>query len=510
MDIFGSNDGGKQEVSHRLDDTDGSKVFKLPQCPQTNSRLVCLPAEIRLKILHSLLKHEGPLRSSRNLGIERQRQAFGLTAQILPACQQIYNEASAVLYSVNVLWIDFRIHQGTRTSPNSDTAQLDILNLSVRVPVPVRTTGLRAGDGRVNLALRSSGHYAATIPAAVDNRERLVAIYPGLKNFRRFRVSVDCGRREDSPWARDCACVASYLVRNLLYGKDVVVELKKPEGPAVQGWAWRLEERDPVIAKLSRAWGYPRCEPVAFDGITIVNNPIFDELIKGNKIALDLFTIWADDKTELLQQMRQYETTRGDAAYCRGILHQLRELVKAGDTYGFDNTSRSVPEAMAKSRIEHGEACIEDFVRETGRGADAVADWVWKAAEAMKFVLDAQTQSEILPNIGAVHRECRRTLRQPCPWCSWMPHPMIESATDDETAYSVHDRLVDRLAEFTMQEPSFLTDADDDFDLLDEGFDPFDVVVMQAQLRRPDIASRAESSFASRLGPPPRHRRRHN
>lgn len=85
--------------------------FALPRTLQIISRLLQLPAELRLAILRCLLKRNEPLigeheyRASSGFDSVKTESNLDLSPQILPCCQQLYEEARPILYQENTLAI---------------------------------------------------------------------------------------------------------------------------------------------------------------------------------------------------------------------------------------------------------------------------------------------------------------------------------------------------------------------------------------------------------------------
>lgn len=91
-------------------------TFTQPCNPQSASRLIQLPAELRLKIMRMLHQNVGPLDStavlptstydySQHDSKDAERPLVELSAQTLACCQVLKKEASSILYEENTLAI---------------------------------------------------------------------------------------------------------------------------------------------------------------------------------------------------------------------------------------------------------------------------------------------------------------------------------------------------------------------------------------------------------------------
>lgn len=89
--------------------------FKLPPAPQSSSRLLTCPTEIRIKILRNLFKKASlvepcykfrPTLSTDNSLVGEYKNKYSLSSQSLRCCQEFYHEGRRILYQENVLVIE--------------------------------------------------------------------------------------------------------------------------------------------------------------------------------------------------------------------------------------------------------------------------------------------------------------------------------------------------------------------------------------------------------------------
>ena len=111
------------------------QTFQLATNPQQSSRLMRLPAELRLGVLELLLRSHPVIKSLAEL--EDWRRAAGrlarnydrqisLSSHVLRCCQNLYREASDILYNSNTLSLRFRrLHEDM---------VCDFFNVSVKIP----------------------------------------------------------------------------------------------------------------------------------------------------------------------------------------------------------------------------------------------------------------------------------------------------------------------------------------------------------------------------------------
>lgn len=102
------------------------RVFRLAQKDQRDSKLVQLPAELRLRILRLLLRHDRriPTRNAYfTFGVSNDYKCGEFSSQILGTCQDLFHDAYYVLYHENMASV--RVFGARRTARK---LQLEVLN----------------------------------------------------------------------------------------------------------------------------------------------------------------------------------------------------------------------------------------------------------------------------------------------------------------------------------------------------------------------------------------------
>lgn len=125
--------------------------FRLRPHTQNTSDLICLPQELRLKIIRNLMRSAEPLPSHFHLqqvmgktdleATEIYHERLQLSPQILSTCQTLYIDASTVLYQENTLTIFYESGHTFAASSHQrcgrEDEPADILSvLKIRLPLP--------------------------------------------------------------------------------------------------------------------------------------------------------------------------------------------------------------------------------------------------------------------------------------------------------------------------------------------------------------------------------------
>ena len=258
-------------------------AFAQPCNPQTASRLIQLPPELRLKIMRMLHKNTGPLDSmvalpastyhfsKRDYG-DADRSVVELSTQMLACCQVLQREASPILYEENTLGIEY---SRSRSPYCRHFHVLDVLGRLATRPEELPTGS-------------EVDHLESLIDAWTSSRAswpelyRLRKFYQAVKNIRKIQLTVEYKDSTDM-------FMACKFFKALLLDKDVVFipkDKSNGSGPS---------ELDCI--KSSRML---RCRSITFasslnlswlvDGITGVQpfQDLFPTWIKLRRVIIDL------------------------------------------------------------------------------------------------------------------------------------------------------------------------------------------------------------------------------
>ena len=191
--------------------------FSKPQRSQKGSRLMQLPAEIRVKILRSLLKANESIvpfyNGSSDLTWGHQRDLVKykdntqLSAQVMRACQKLHGEAQHILYAENTL--DIQILPRSRNEMHCSL-------LSYRSIIP----GIVDKLGKMKNDLFSAEYPLMYLPRNGTNLRSATDLeICADKVFGAYKVRLDVvnGLQQQNVY------VVCRLLRNLLYGKRVKI-----------------------------------------------------------------------------------------------------------------------------------------------------------------------------------------------------------------------------------------------------------------------------------------------
>ena len=242
-----------------------SQSFRQPRNPQASSKLMRIPAEIRIKILRRLLKHEGPLPDD---------QSVMLSLQVLSCCQQLLDEGQHVLYAENTLsvcvcWL-----------PESMRClgQCSILDLRTEIRLNATSYGV---DGA------SLGDVAKIPRTAWDlyPGQQWRRTYPALQKMQKLRVSVLLKEQEH-------VFGACRVLEELVQGKHVLIEAR----------VWPSEQPLPVQwLKSFRGW---RCRSIEFANIPqLETEGIVKDIISQSKPHRGLLSEWQALAVETISKL---------------------------------------------------------------------------------------------------------------------------------------------------------------------------------------------------------------
>lgn len=215
--------------------TTEATTFQNEPTLQKLSPLIGLPAELRLKIMRYLLRSGDPIRSQKEVGEAGYRAITCLSSQILQTCQQVYKEASVILYHKNTLAVKTGSYDSDR-NPHCPTVQHSFLGVTV-----LAQSNMKYGAKSLMLPLlqdlvERKKHTELLEPSSAFQRVLLsikaeveaqesraldswIEAYGILARFHKFHVVLDL----DSANARDDALLFFRRFHAAFSNKDVVV-----------------------------------------------------------------------------------------------------------------------------------------------------------------------------------------------------------------------------------------------------------------------------------------------
>ena len=183
-------------------------VFQQSSRRQSASRLLSMPSELRLLILRNLLKHEDVLQPLRWTGRQEYKATVQLSAQLLQTCQQLYAEASHVLYKENIVEIRCRVYQRRHWC--------DILEASV--VIPEKLSEVKDADCTLPVLAAQRTVAGPWARVARSNPAWLIKHYLLLKRFDLWCLNIQYE-------TQDQVFIACRALQDLLHGKEVVTSL---------------------------------------------------------------------------------------------------------------------------------------------------------------------------------------------------------------------------------------------------------------------------------------------
>lgn len=203
------------------DDCQQARQFLRAETMQTSSMLMSLPAEIRLKILRSLLRKGEALQSSgsrdSNVNWLKEGSKFAedmqLSAQIMSCCQAMYHEAEEILYKENVLQVDL-------THRTESKIDIDILGGTLDMDLGSRDISQREKTlvDMIERAAKKQATNSWRIPH-YGTRDYFLRHHAAMLRFPRVDLMID--------WKivdrYDAMFNLGWILRDLLSGKVVKV-----------------------------------------------------------------------------------------------------------------------------------------------------------------------------------------------------------------------------------------------------------------------------------------------
>ncbi|KAK5941160.1 hypothetical protein PMZ80_006437 [Knufia obscura] len=271
-------------------------TFTRPEILQTGSRLLQLPAELRLTIYGLLLKHDEPIEhdeaTDHILHVGGSTPSYNsrtqLSSQLLRTCQQLQREAGDYLYAKNFLVIGFDFHGDWGYDYFCHV-------LSHHVQIPYGPT--KIANGVVDLRTCSQEH-SFKHPTMVNMHQALSQTWPSLTRFERVKLNL----LYKHTWNVFTAC---YLIRTLVCQKIVQVSMSEVE-------TWTTTPGAPLprpgLPRL-KCLQWPRCKVFRIEGIRASAVPDIVNKIMGPDPVHDILPLY--NKLHILLNTRFGEFYRG-------------------------------------------------------------------------------------------------------------------------------------------------------------------------------------------------------
>lgn len=322
--------------------------FKLNPHPQTSSRLMKLPAELRVKILRMLLKDADPFDTIEphlsNDWYRKMltRQGPSMSAQILSCCQQINVEGQAVLYGENSLVVRCMfINEDCR---NSDY-YCRFLDSSVLLDHAVEWMDKENFDVE---SLAQAKLREASIFGRDALAERMVELLPVARKFDNLYVHVECN-------AQDEVYMACRVLGELLAGKNVTIKAMKGKSDELVP-SWWL-----------RSCCFLRCKSVSFITHSTADTQDYVEEITGEVPVKDIHSRWHYLLHDLLNEFRTADQESFEDAN-EDIFDDLQDAVLNYDVDEFEKQRKLLlekaidcNERWAQGEPERIRQGVEDF-----------------------------------------------------------------------------------------------------------------------------------------------------
>ncbi|KAK5953416.1 hypothetical protein OHC33_005360 [Knufia fluminis] len=330
------------------------KRFKLPQNAQTASRLLQLPAEIRVITFRHLLRAAAPIEPH---GVERRDGTtrvvvmrgrshylanLSLSTQLLGCCQTLYHQALHILYQENTLVISFTSGKYER--------EINVLDLSVAVPVHPFDTPANVQN------LSSCVRHVEQIEVhdGSNGRPDLAKISTAMTTFNRFILRIESHLTED-------VFNACRLLRKLLTQKEVTVILARQE----DGFEGKFKES-------LNALKYLRCRSITIEDVQDdYGIDGIERVVTSNQPSADLLPSAIEMHKYLLANFKQLYPlgclTRNDSQ-----LGRLQNAVYASDMTAYELEKRAVLHQSLKWQQGHAQARIVAIQKNANRNIAAV------------------------------------------------------------------------------------------------------------------------------------------
>ena len=163
-------------------------MFRLAPALQAGSRLIQLPAEIKLLILRNLLRLYKPF-YSQDHGGDRDREDYTdiiqKSAQLLCTCQLLYHEGNAILYGENTMFLRVTAAPSAGGHRHMD---IEVLNCEIEVVAYKDTLDLH--DSLFDLIRKRVDMYPDPNESSREAlmEKAFLAMYPTLTMFNNFEL----------------------------------------------------------------------------------------------------------------------------------------------------------------------------------------------------------------------------------------------------------------------------------------------------------------------------------
>lgn len=352
----------------------GPNGFSRSPDPQSSSRLIQLPTELRLMIFRNLLKNDKPFYSSARVGQQTYRDATHNRAQILRTCQQLYHEGLPILYHENTL----SIFAGTQR-------RCSILNMSIRQPTLQEIT-LTQSDLQAWASSQETRYRGVMDMEAATKLSRTL---PSLTRFKTFELVI-----EYNGSARDFTrtFIICYMLRKLFYQKEVIVRFNMSLDRGLKGHA----QKKYLIGLLGRC-KYLRCRSITFSEFAEEEVRDIVQLVTSREPVNDLFETWLTLEENFITKVPEV-----DYPDYHNITHTICRHAMKYDVEAFEEAVGKMQEAtmvylrawvQSKKQIHAQEG---DWDEETENRMFEVQDYVNATISDIK---QAKDTGQLVPDI---------------------------------------------------------------------------------------------------------------
>ena len=306
--------------------TPNMRIFQHHPNPQNGSRLIRLPAELRVKILRNLLKKPSPIQSlaERDPANNDARAQYdadtSLSSQVLRTCQIAYNEGLLILYKENIIQLHIR-------EDSDNSCELGSFDLTIRYPLDADDISMHqdallefAGNAEHCDNCVTISECVGSFPAYCENPacegyyknsgKDLVDQYPVLQQFTHIRLVLSWMSNKNGVFV-----VACRALRDLLRGKHVSISFSLTLSRYYPGVTSR--DIDPDQARVLR------CASISFEEIGGPHVDMVKSLICSNAPVYDTHAMWRS----LMQGVISKLPNVGDLNFAdrhKGVIEQLK------------------------------------------------------------------------------------------------------------------------------------------------------------------------------------------